>query len=142
METIIQYHEPGAALIARVFLGMLFFFQGYDAVFNVKVSNVILTFEQSFRQKGLPRFFTVAGSWFTSITELGCGVLLILGLFTYPALYLLGANLLFAAFGFGFNGPVWDTKHVMPRLILLLFLLIIPPSWNMWGLDQLIFNAK
>jgi putative oxidoreductase len=142
METLIQYHETAAVLIARIFLGMLFFFQGYDAVFNVKVSNVILTFEQSFREKGLPRFFTVTGSWFTSLTELGCGMLLILGLFTYPALYLLGANLLFAAFGFSFNSPVWDTKYVMPRLMLLLFLLIVPASWNVWGLDQLIFSTK
>ena len=142
MESIIQHHEVVAAFIARVFLGSLFFFQGYDAVFNIKVKNVIETYEASFLQKGIPRFVTVCGSWFTSYVELRGGFLLIVGLFEYYSLYLLGINLLIVNVVFGISNPMWDMKYVSPRLALLLFLLIIPATWNMWSLDNLILNLK
>lgn len=140
MEIISQYHYVAASLIARVFLGCLFFFQGYDAVFKVKIKHVIATFEDEFFQKGIPRFFTVLAAWFTSCTELIGGLLLIPGIFVYPALYLLGLNLVIAAIGFGINTPVWDTRHVFPRLALILFLLAIPQSWNTASLDLLFFK--
>lgn len=140
MEIISQYHYSAASLLARVFLGCLFFFQGYDAVFRVKIKHVIGTFEDEFFQKGIPRFLTVMAAWFTSCTELIGGFLLILGLFEYPVLYLLGLNLIVAAIGFGINTPVWNTRHVFPRLVLILFLLAIPQSWNSASLDLLLFK--
>ena len=76
MEIINQYHYIIAAFIARLFLGCLFFFQGYDAVFNVRIKNVITTFESDFASKGIPRFLTVTASWFTTLTELIGGALL------------------------------------------------------------------
>lgn len=140
MEIINQYHYILAALIARVFLGCLFFFQGYDAIFNVKIQNVIGVFENDFTKKGIPKFMTICASWFTTYTELICGFFLILGLFEYAALYLLGLNLIVAAVGFGINSPIWDTRHVFPRLVLILFLLVLPQSWNILSLDHLFFN--
>jgi putative oxidoreductase len=140
MEIINQYHYIAGAFIARVFLGCLFLFQGYDAVFKIKIANVIATFEDSFRNKGVPRSMIVTASWFTSYTELICGLLLTLGLFEYIALYLLGINLIIASIGFAINNPMWDTRHVYIRLIILLFLLAIPSSWNLISLDTLIFK--
>jgi len=69
MEAIILNHEAASVLIARVFLGLLFFFQGYDAIFNVKVKNVIEAYENSFAKKGIPRFLTVCGSSKTGFTH-------------------------------------------------------------------------
>jgi uncharacterized membrane protein YphA (DoxX/SURF4 family) len=140
MEIINQYHYIIAACVARVFLGCLFFFQGYDAVFKVKIQNVIAVFEDDFAEKGIPRFLTVCASWFTTYSELICGALLIVGLFEYVSLYLLGANLIIAAVGFGINAPMWDTRHVLPRLTLILFLLVLPQSWNIVSLDHLFFK--
>jgi uncharacterized membrane protein YphA (DoxX/SURF4 family) len=96
MEVITQHHEFAAVFIARIFLGLLFFFQGYDAVFNVKVKNVIREYENSFEIKGIPQFMTICGAWFTSYVELICGFLLVVGLFEYYALYLLGGKKLTA----------------------------------------------
>jgi putative oxidoreductase len=138
VETLSQSHYLFAALLARVFLGCLFFFQGYDAVFKVRIRNVIDTFEADFSRKGIPRFLTVFAAWFTSCTELVGGGLLIIGLFEYLALYLLGINLIIAAIGFGINTPVWNTRHVFPRLVLILFLLVIPQSWDTISLDHLL----
>lgn len=140
MHAVTQYHEIIAVLIARVFLGCLFFFQGYDAVFNIKVRNVVATFETNFANKGIPKFLTVAASWFTSYTELICGFFLIIGVFEYYALYLLGINLVIAAVGFGITSPMWDTRYVLPRLVLLLFLLVVPQGWNALSLNNLIFK--
>jgi putative oxidoreductase len=137
---ISHYHCLFAALLARVFLGCLFFFQGYDAVFKVKIKNVVETFEDEFSKSRIPKSLIVFASWFTSYTELIGGALLILGLFQYAALCLLGINLLIAAIGFGINVPMWNTRHVFPRLILILFLLIVPQSWNVASLDTLFFK--
>lgn len=127
-----------AVLIARVFLGLLFFFQGYDAVVKVRISNVIRTYENSFSHKGIPRFLTAAGAWFTSYAELLGGMLLITGLFRYYAMALLGADLVIASVAFGITSPVWDMRHVFPRLALLLFLLAVPAGWDRFSLDHLL----
>jgi uncharacterized membrane protein YphA (DoxX/SURF4 family) len=140
MNIITSNHELAAAFIARVFLGLLFFFQGYDAVFRVKVESIIKAYENSFQNKGIPRFLTICGSWFTSYAELIGGALLIFGLFQYPALLLLGVDLIVASIAFGITSPVWDMRFAFPRLGLLLFLLAIPPDWNQWSIDTLIFQ--
>lgn len=138
MEIINQYHA--AVFITRTFLGFLFFFQGYDAVFRVKIKNIIATYQNSFADRGVPYFFTLSAAWFNSCTELIGGFLLIVGLFEYAVLLLLGANLIIAGIGFGINTPMWDTRFVFPRLILILFLLIAPAGWNAWALDRLFFT--
>jgi uncharacterized membrane protein YphA (DoxX/SURF4 family) len=140
LKTINQYREIEAVFIARIFLGLLFFFQGYDAVFKIKIKNVIDTYQNTFIVKGIPKYLTVCGVWFTSCTELVCGALLILGLFEYCSLSILGINLILASIAFGINTPMWDTRFVFPRLILLIFLLIVPTTWNAWSLDSLFFK--
>lgn len=140
MEVINQYHHLVAILIARLFLGFLFFFQGYDAVFKIKIKNVILTYQNTFQQNGITTILTFCGAWFTSCSALICGFLLIIGFFEYAALSLLGINLIITAIGFGINTPMWDTRFVFPRLILLLLLLIVPPNWNSWSIDNLLFK--
>ena len=140
MDCISQHHETIAVFIARVFLGLLFFFQGFDSIFNVKIKNVIETYQNSFANKGIPKFFTIWGVLFTSYTELVCGFFLMLGLFEYCSLYLLGINLIIASFAFSINTPMWDMRYVFPRLIILLFLLLVPYSWNTLSLDYLLFK--
>ncbi len=81
MEVINQQPEAIAVFIARLFLGILFFIQGYDAIFKVKIINIIRTYSDSFAEKGIPRFITVSGAIFTSYVEFIGGFLLIIGLF-------------------------------------------------------------
>lgn len=140
MEVISQYHEVAATFLARIFLGLLFFFQGYDTVFNVRIKNVIYTYNRTFLNKGIPKFITIWASWFTSCSSLIGGLLLVIGLYEYFALYVLGINLLISAIGFGIHTPMWDTRFVFPRLILIIFLLIVPTTWNLWSLDHLFFS--
>ncbi len=140
MEIIEQYHYASAIMITRVFLGFLFLFQGYDAIVKIGMKNVINIYQERFVMKGIPRLLTSIAALFTAYTELICGGLLILGLFEFIALYLLGLNLIIAGIGFGINEPLWDTRNVFPRLALLLLLLITPLEWHSFSLDHLFFK--
>lgn len=140
MEILNQYNEQVAAFAARVFLGLLFFFQGRDVIFKIGVKTVINTYQYDFANKGIPKFMTSFALVFNAYVQLIGGLLLIVGLFQYPALYLLALHLLITAFGFSFNEAMWDVKHVWPRFVLILFLLAIPSSWQKFSLDYLIIN--
>lgn len=135
MNVILHHHEIAGALIARVFLGLLFFFQGFDAVFRVKISGVLQTIEEPMSHFGMPRIFILAGAYFTSYVELICGFFLIIGFAKYYALYLLGVDLLIASVAFGIVKPMWDMQYVFPRLALLLLLLMIPSQWDVVSID-------
>ncbi len=140
VEIGILKHEAVAVFIARVFLGFLFFFQGFDAVFRVKLSGVIATIEPALRNRGIPKFIIVTGAYFTSFIELLAGLCLIVGLVKSYALYLLGLDLLLASIIFGLIKPMWDMQFVFPRLALLLFLLIVPANWDTLSIDHLFIN--
>ena len=124
-----------AAFLSRVFLGVLFFLQGYDKVFRIGVKQVKQTVHETLSSKGVPSFIVGLGVYFTSYIELICGALLIIGFVKYYCLYLLGFDLLFAAFAFGIVEPVWDMKHIFPRLVLLIFLMMIPSQWDVISVD-------
>nr|WP_294858545.1 DoxX family membrane protein [uncultured Fluviicola sp.] len=141
MEILTQYHQLAAITLARIFLGFLFLFQGYDAVFNIGIKKVTDTYHENFRLKGIPKAITSLSAWYTTYTELICGFLLVLGLFEFVSLYLLGINLIIAAIGFGMNTPLWDTRNVYPRLLLILFLLMTSIHTHHWSLDHLIFKS-
>jgi len=136
METGIIDKEAMAMFIARVFLGMLFFFQGADAVFKIKIKGVLEEIQQPLADKGVPAFLIAAGAYYTSYIELIGGFFLIIGFVKYYALYLLGLDLLFASLAFGMLKPMWDMRFVFPRLALLVFFLIAPAEWDVLSVDH------
>ncbi len=135
MQSEIFNSEVIAVLIARVFLGLLFFIQGFDAVFGIRMKNVIETAAPPLLGKGVPKLFVVLGSYYTAYAQLIAGAFLVLGLFKYIALYLLGIDLILAGVVFGIITPVWDMRHVFPRLALLIFLLLTPAEWDVLSAD-------
>jgi uncharacterized membrane protein YphA (DoxX/SURF4 family) len=135
MHSEIFNSEVIAVFIARIFLGLVFVFQGFDAVFRIGLKSVINTAYLPLMNSRVPKFFVVFGSFYTSYIQLIAGAFLVVGLFKYCALYLLGIDLLLAAIGFGMVTPVWDMRHVFPRLAILIFLLIAPSMWDTLSLD-------
>ncbi len=123
------------ALIIRLFLGVLFFLQGYDKVFRVKMSGVIQIFEHPTLMRRIPRWILVSSVYLTSYVELIGGLFLIFGLFKIFALYFLGIDLLIAAIAFTMIEPMWDMRHVFPRFLLLLIALAIPAEWDIISID-------
>ena len=130
-----HHNEIYAALILRVFLGVLFFAQGYDKIVKVKIRGVVETCEHPFITNHVPRWMLVLSAWFTSYVELICGFLLIIGFVKYYALYLLGIDLLMVTVAFCIIEPMWDMRAVFPRMLLLLIALMIPYQWDIISVD-------
>lgn len=132
--------ESFAAILIRIFTGVLFLFQGYDKIFRMGLSQVEATLAPGYRKIGIPssfiRLITIVTSWI----ELLGGAMLILGLLKYTALYLLGADLLIVATAFSILNPMWDMQYIFPRLILIIILLILPPAFDVFSLDHLLFR--
>lgn len=137
-----MYNYIAVSFIIRVFLGILFFAQGFDKVFRLKVHSVIHTFEQPLEEHKLPAWLITGAGVYTSYAELICGFMLIIGLFKSIALYLLGIDLLMVCVAFSIIKPMWDIQFVFPRLVLLISLLIIPSAWDVISIDHLISLAE
>jgi putative oxidoreductase len=131
-----------AIFLLRVFTGILFLFQGYDKLFRIKMEGVIDTFQFDAAKHHIPKPMVVMMAYYTSIVEFAGGIMLILGLFTNYALYALGLDLLMVCFAFSLVEPMWDMKHVFPRFILVIFLLVLPPEHNKLSVDHLLDLKK
>lgn len=132
--------EAFLVFILRVILGILFFFQGYDKIFRVKISGVIEFFHLEMQRHKVPSFVLVFAAYFTSMAEFIGGGLLILGIFKSLAYYLLGLDLLLVCGAFSMMKPMWDMNMVFPRLVILAILLYLPASWDLVSLDLWIFG--
>lgn len=124
--------------IPRIFCGVIFLFQGYDKLFNIKINGLIEVFALESKKRQVPKFLLGFMAVFTSVVEFVGGLLLIVGLFKNVVLTLFGLDLIFVAIAFSYMNPVWDMKHVYPRLILVLTLFVMPNDWNYFSLDHLI----
>ncbi|MDI1354277.1 MAG: DoxX family membrane protein [bacterium] len=124
----------------RVILGILFFFQGYDKLFKLKIKGVIEFFHEEMRGKNVPSFLLSLSAYFTSLIEFFAGGLLILGLFKTYALCFLGVDLILVCGAFSMMKPMWDMQLLFPRLAILSVLLYLPGNWDLLSLDQLILQ--
>lgn len=132
-------NETALVFLLRVILGLLFFFQGYDKVFKVKIAGVIEFFTQESRNVKIPPILLKISAYYTTYIEFLCGGLLILGLFTKYSLYLLGIDMILVVGAFSLIKPMWDMNILFPRLILLSVLLLLPEKWNVISLEHIIY---
>lgn len=132
-----EFNQIFVAAFVRILAGVLFLFQGYDKIFNIGIQATRDTIENSLTRKRIPTILVSFIVTYTSWIELIGGVLLIAGLFTYPAIYLLCLNILIVTIGFSMAKAMWENTQVYVRLILLIFLLLVPSSWTVFSLDQL-----
>jgi uncharacterized membrane protein YphA (DoxX/SURF4 family) len=138
MQHNIEHHEALAILMVRLFLGVIIFFQGYDALFRVKIINIARSFEPALANTGLPKSLAKAGAWSTSLIQLTGGALLIAGYGQHYTLFVLGLNFIVVSILFSLLSGVWDMKHVFPRLLLTAILLYIPAEMDIFSLNYLL----
>lgn len=136
MEVDIKYYT--LELMVRVFCAVLFIFQGYDKIFNIGFNGVKNTFYREANKKQIPHVVVDALVYYTSVVEFFGGILLLIGLFQNAVLFLLGVDLILVAIAFSFLEPMWDMKHVLPRLILVAMLLAMPNEWSFFSLKSLL----
>jgi uncharacterized membrane protein YphA (DoxX/SURF4 family) len=129
--------RTAAIFLARLTLGLIFFMAGWWKVFELgPLEHARRLFVEPYAKTFLP----VWSLWITGATipimELVAGGLLLIGLRTRAALYTLGAVLVLVTFGHLVRDPLYEFHtHVIPRLTLLLFVLVMPSQEDRVSVD-------
>jgi len=132
-----------ALLFARLVLGLIFFMAGAWKVFQLGPLNHARKYFLPFADTFLP----VWSLWFVGATipfiELIAGALVIIGMRTREALVALGFVLAIVTFGHLLKEPLYEFHtHVIPRLGLLLFILVLPRRDDRFSIDYLLRRAR
>jgi putative oxidoreductase len=132
-----------AVLFARLVLGLIFFMAGVWKVFQLGPLNHARKWFLPYADTFLP----VWSLWATGVTipfvELIAGAMVIVGLRVREALIALGFVLAIVTFGHLLKEPLYEFHtHVIPRLALLLFVLMIPRADDRFSLDRLIAKLR
>jgi thiosulfate dehydrogenase (quinone) large subunit len=127
-----------AILFARLVLGLIFFMAGVYKVFQLGPAGHVQKYFLPYQDTFLPTW----SLWFVGFTipfvELIAGALVILGWKTRYALISLGIVLVIVTFGHLLHEPLYAFhEHVIPRLALLLFVLMMPEEEDMLSIDHL-----
>jgi uncharacterized membrane protein YphA (DoxX/SURF4 family) len=132
-----------AVLFARLVLGLIFFMAGVWKVFQLGPLNHARKWFLPYADTFLP----VWSLWATGVTipfvELIAGAMVIVGLRVREALIALGFVLAIVTLGHLLKEPLYEFHtHVIPRLALLLFVLMIPRADDRFSLDRLIAKLR
>ena len=133
-----------AILFARGVLGLIFFMAGVYKVFSLTpIGHAHKWFVDPYADTFLPTW----SLWLTGLTipfvELGAGALLLAGWRVTEALIALGVVLLIVTFGHLLKEPLYEFHtHVIPRLALLLFVLMVPRDADLFSLDRWLFQMR
>ena len=147
------WHGPGvgdgdgkawAILFARGVLGLIFFMAGEWKVFVLTpVGHAHKWFVDPYADTFLPTW----SLWLTGLTipfiELIAGALVLLGWRVTEALVALGVVLVIVTFGHLLKEPLYEFHtHVIPRLALLLFVLMVPREADRFSIDSLLARGQ
>lgn len=133
-----------ALLFARGVLGFIFFMAGVYKVFKMgPLGHARHYFIEPYAGTFLPAWSLWAVGTIIPIVELVGGALVIVGLRTREALIALGCILVVVTFGHLLKEPLYEFHtHVIPRLALLLFILMLPREDDRFSLDFLLSWRK
>ena len=129
-----------AIMFARAVLGLIFFMAGVYKVFQMgPLGHARKYFTEPYADTFLPIWSLWAAGIAVPVIELVAGTLVIIGLRTRDALLALGGILVLVTFGHLLKEPLYQFHtHVIPRLALLLFVLMLPREDDRYSLDHLI----
>ncbi len=130
-----------AILFARLVLGLIFFMAGVWKVFQLGPLEHARMFFLPFSDTFLPVWSLWAMGVVIPFVELIAGGLVILGLRTRDSLVALGFVLAVVTFGHLLKEPLYEFHtHVIPRLALLLFILLLPRDADRFSIDHFLRN--
>ena len=128
-----------AILFARLVLGLIFFMAGVMKVFQLGPLNHARKYFLPFSDTFLPVWSLWAMGVTIPFVELIAGAMVILGMRVREALVGLGFVLAVVTFGHLLREPLYEFHtHVIPRLALLLFVLLLPREDDLFSLDHFI----
>ena len=132
-----------AILFARLVLGVIFFMAGVFKVFSLTPAGHVRKWFLPYQDTFLPTWSLWAVGLSIPFIELIGGALLLAGWRVYQALLALGVVLVVVTFGHLLKEPLYPFhEHVIPRLALLLFLLVMPRHEDHFSLDHLLASRS
>ena len=130
-------------MFARLVLGLIFFMAGAWKLFGLGPLEHARKYFLPFSDTFLPVWSLWAVGVVIPFIELLAGGLLLIGLRTREALVLLGSVLVIVTFGHLLREPLFEFHtHVIPRLALLLFVLMLPREEDLFSIDYLLRRRK
>jgi len=137
------WDKSWAILFARLVLGLIFFMAGKWKVFELGPLNHARKWFLPFSDTFLPVWSLWAVGVVIPFVELIAGAMVILGLRTRAALLALGSVLAIVTFGHLLKEPLYEFHtHVIPRLALLLFILVMPREDDRFSIDHLLLSRS
>jgi uncharacterized membrane protein YphA (DoxX/SURF4 family) len=129
-----------ALLFARGVLGLIFFMAGVYKVFTLTpVGHAHKWFVDPYADTFLPAWSLWLTGLSIPVVELVAGGLMLVGWRVREASIALGAVLLIVTFGHLLKEPLYEFhSHVIPRLALLLFVLMLPREADRFSVDGLL----
>ena len=128
-----------ALLFARGVLGLIFFMAGFWKVFTMTpVGHAHRWFVDPYADTFLPAWSLWVAGLTIPFVELAGGALMLVGWRVRAASIALGIVLLVVTFGHLLKEPLYEFHtHVIPRLALLIFVLMVPRDADRFSLDAL-----
>jgi uncharacterized membrane protein YphA (DoxX/SURF4 family) len=132
-----------AIFFARAVLGLIFFMAGTWKVFVLTPAGHVRRFFLPFEHTFLPLWSLWTVGSVIPFVELIAGALVLIGLFRKPACVALGIVLITVTFGHLLENPLYALhEHVIPRLALLLFVLVMPAEDDALALDEILTRQR
>ena len=125
-----------AILLARSILGLIFMMAGIWKVFDLGPLEHARQFFLPYEDTFLPTWSLWVTGTVIPVVELVAGGLVLIGWRTREALLALGAVLVTVTFGHLLKEPLYSfSGHVIPRLALVLFILVMPRDTDRFSID-------
>lgn len=134
---------PFAILFARLVLGLIFFMAGLYKVFQLGPAGHVQKYFLPYQDTFLPIWSLWLVGFTIPFVELIGGALVMVGFQTRRALISLGIVLVIVTFGHLLKVPLYPFhEHVIPRLALLLFVLVMPEEADRFSLDHILRDRR
>lgn len=129
--------QAWGVLFARLVLGLMFFQGALWRVFGLgPVEHARRFFVEPYADSFLPQWSLWMAGTAVPFVELMGGALVLVGLWRTFGLILLGGVLVAVTFGHLVAEPIFAfNAHVVPRLVLVVFLLVVPAEWDRFSVD-------
>ena len=132
-----------AILFARLVLGLIFGMAGWGKLFQMgATAHAHRYFVDPYAGTWIPAWLLWSLGLAIPYVEFAAGWLLFGGLLVRPALLALGAILVIVTYGHLLKDFLYEFHtHVIPRLALLLFILVMPRAEDVLSLDHFIWRS-
>ncbi len=133
-----------ALLFARLILGLIFFMVGFYKVFQIgPIEHAHNLFIEPYSKTFLPTWMLWIVGIIIPFIELVAGAFVILGFRIREALISIGFVLVIVTFGHLLKEPFYEFHtHVIPRLALMIFILVLPSEDDRFSIDYFLIQRK